>query len=217
MSTMLHTMQRRGGSASPRTNRSRFVRLAIGAVLIPAAFAAGSVFSAFGEQATVTYYACLQKGNLMQVQTTPLSASNCPSGSTVVQWNQVGPVGPAGPAGPQGPKGDAGPAGPRGPQGEEGDTGATGPQGPARVSGYQRLSITHTLLPSSMRDFTYPCPHGKKVLSGGVVIKSGYDREWPKVMESGAVYDTAWKVSIHNPDLFFSQDVEFSIICAIAN
>ena len=265
MSTILHTMRRGDGSATPRKNRSRFVRLAIGATLIPVAFAAGSVFSAFGDQATVTYYACLQKGTLIQVQTTPLSASNCPSGATVAQWNQVGPMGPAGPTGPQGPKGDAGPAGPQGlkgdtgpagaqgpqgakgdtgpagpagpqgtkgdtgpagpagpagpqgPKGDKGDTGATGPQGPAGVAGYKRLSQTWTVPAHNSTTYMNSCPSGMKVLGGGVVITSGDNREWPRVVESGAVSDTTWRVVIENPDWFFSQDVEFSIICAIAN
>jgi hypothetical protein len=42
------------------------------------------------------------------------AGTNCPNGTTAIQWNQQGPAGaagPAGPQGPQGPKGDTGSAG----------------------------------------------------------------------------------------------------------
>ncbi len=45
------------------------------------------------------------------------TGTNCPSGSTAIKWNQIGPAGPAGPAGPPGPQGPKGDTGPQGPQG----------------------------------------------------------------------------------------------------
>lgn len=54
------------------------------------------------------------------------SSTNCPNGTTDVQWNQQGPAGPVGPQGPQGLQG---------PQGAKGDTGAPGAQGPPGPTG----------------------------------------------------------------------------------
>jgi hypothetical protein len=65
----------------------------------------------------------------------------CPSGTTAITWNQVGPAGPAGAAGADGAAGLAGPAGPTGPAGADGATGpagadgAAGPAGPAGLTG----------------------------------------------------------------------------------
>ena len=63
----------------------------------------------------VTYYGCLSP-KLSKVGTV---APKCPSKSTVIDWNSVGPQGIQGL---------------QGVQGQKGDTGATGPQGPGAVS-----------------------------------------------------------------------------------
>src|SRR5689334_23832443 len=55
--------------------------------------------------------------------------TTCPSGTTAIKWNQMGPQGPTGPVGPKGDTGAQGPAGPKG------DTGATGPAGPQGATG----------------------------------------------------------------------------------
>jgi len=66
---------------------------------------------------------------------------NCPSGSSLITWNQRGPKGDRGAAGPRGlrgpvgAKGDQGPIGPAGPVGPTGATGATGATGQTGPTG----------------------------------------------------------------------------------
>ena len=63
------------------------------------------------------------------------TTSNCPRGTTELDWNQRGAAGPAGPAGPKGDTGATGATGPAGPKGDTGATGATGPTGAVGAAG----------------------------------------------------------------------------------
>jgi hypothetical protein len=53
------------------------------------------VAGAVGSESAVTYYGCVSPtGTLSKVGTTP---PTCPSSSTRISWNKVGPQGPPGP------------------------------------------------------------------------------------------------------------------------
>jgi hypothetical protein len=87
------------------------------------------------------------------------TTSNCPRGTTELDWNQRGAAGPAGPAGAKGdtgatgatgPAGAAGAAGAVGPAGPKGDTGATGAIGPAGATGPAGPAGTSTAGPSGL-------------------------------------------------------------------
>src|SRR4051812_21733786 len=99
---------------------------------LSASFMIGSIASATGTSAPVTYFACLKNGDLSKVGTT---ASSCPAGSQRIFWDQTGPTGPTGSpgvkgdTGAQGVKGDTGAQGVQGVQGVKGDTGAQGTPG----------------------------------------------------------------------------------------
>jgi hypothetical protein len=124
------------------------------AALVALAFGAGSVFTAFGEPSSVTYYGCIQHVSSQQARLGPVSsllgqdgtiygvntngAAHCQSGDTPISWNQTGPMGPIGPqgeSGPQGPTGATGLTGATGAQGETGLTGTTGSQGATGATG----------------------------------------------------------------------------------
>ncbi|HVX30190.1 MAG TPA: hypothetical protein VHA53_06890 [Nitrolancea sp.] len=125
-----------------------------------AMFAAGSVVSAFGEPATVTYYGCILHASPSQSRLGPVSSvfgqnetiygvnedgpANCQRGDTAISWNQrgpagetgvTGPSGETGAAGPVGPQGETGPSGPAGPAGATGTDGSVGPSGPTGLQG----------------------------------------------------------------------------------
>lgn len=106
------------------------------------------------------------------------SASECRTGETSIEWNQVGPVGPAGPQGPAGPEGPAGPAGPQGltgpqgqpgPKGDQGEPGPQGPAGPAQTLVSQVVTENSGLI--SLLDgnveLVASCPAGTTLTGGG--------------------------------------------------
>ena len=64
-----------------------------------------------------TYYACLKNGSLSAVGTAP---PKCPTGASLISWNQSGPPGAPGPAGPAGQPGAEGEQGAQGVPGEPG-------------------------------------------------------------------------------------------------
>ena len=64
----------------------------------------------------------------------------------------------------QGPQGNPGPAGPTGATGQ---TGATGPAGPAGVSGFERLSVTDSVIAGEVKTISIQCPVGKVALAAG--------------------------------------------------
>jgi hypothetical protein len=115
------------------------------------AFGAGSVFTAFGEPSSVTYYGCIQHVSSQQARLGPVSsllgqdgtiygvntngAAHCQSGDTPISWNQTGPMGPIGPQGESGPQGPTGATGLQGATGVTGVQGETGPSGPQGNSG----------------------------------------------------------------------------------
>ena len=127
------------------------------------------------------------------------TTTNCPRGTTELDWNQKGATGPAGPkgdtgaagaTGPAGPQGDTGttgptgPAGPQGPPGAKGATGATGPAGP----GYEIYPVYwpgsgQDVAPGRMVTVTANCTAepGKTgyVTGGGVVTYNGPDASDP--------------------------------------
>jgi hypothetical protein len=115
--------------------QTRFGRVLVTALVAALAFSAGAGFSALGNPASETYYACLKNGNITNVGKT--EPERCPAGAEIISWNQLGPMGPQGPQGEQGEQGEQGPQGeqgeqgPQGEQGEQGEQGPTGPQGPA--------------------------------------------------------------------------------------
>ena len=103
---------------------SRLLRIVGIATVIAIAFGAGSIFTAMGTPAPVTYSACLAatnsrlpsylggilpNGTLYNV--TINSTPRCQQGDTLVTWNQQGPIGPAGPTGQTGTTGPSGPSG----------------------------------------------------------------------------------------------------------
>lgn len=108
-----------------RLLQSRALHIAGIVVLLVAAFGAGATLIAQGQDAPVTFYACLsvKKGEFSSINTT--GPTNCGKDETAVTWNQQGPMGPAGPAGPTGETGATG---------ATGQTGATGPQGPVGLT-----------------------------------------------------------------------------------
>lgn len=90
----------------------------IGVLVMAAIF---GVSSAWAEENSVTYYACVNNssGTIKMVD----ENKACSNNEVKISWNQVGPkgdTGATGPAGPQGPKGDTGATGPQGPQGPQG-------------------------------------------------------------------------------------------------
>jgi hypothetical protein len=121
------------------------------AALVALAFGAGSVFTAFGEPSSVTYYGCIQHVSSQQARLGPVSpllgqdgtiygvntngAAHCQSGDTPISWNQTGPMGPIGPQGESGPQGPTGATGLQGATGVTGVQGETGPSGPQGNSG----------------------------------------------------------------------------------
>jgi len=103
---------------------SRLLRIVGIATVIAIAFGAGSIFTAMGTPAPVTYSACLAatnsrlpsylggilpNGTLYNV--TINSTPRCQQGDTLVTWNQQGPIGPTGPTGQTGKTGPSGPSG----------------------------------------------------------------------------------------------------------
>lgn len=120
--------------------------LGSGAILLPAALAAGtghvSQYSVFNpERCTVPVVLPIPPipdiANC-DVPAAPAPMFDCPDPLLTIPAPRggVGPQGPPGPAGgPQGPQGPAGPAG--GPQGPQGFQGPAGPQGPRGFQGFQ--------------------------------------------------------------------------------
>jgi hypothetical protein len=105
----------------------RNLRLISMAALIAVAFGAGSIFTALGTPATVTYYGCVQhlspqlsrlagvvpwlaKDGTIYAATTS-GPVQCQNGDTSITWDQNGPAGAAGATGPQGATGPSGPTG----------------------------------------------------------------------------------------------------------
>jgi len=103
---------------------ARLLRIVGVAAIVALAFGAGSIFTAMGTPAPVTYSACLAatnsrlpsylggilpNGTLYNV--TINSTPRCQQGDTLVTWNQQGPIGPAGPTGQTGTTGPSGPSG----------------------------------------------------------------------------------------------------------
>ena len=94
------------------SSTAKSIRMAVAALAVPGAAAAGLVAVQAGAAGTTTtYYACLTTtGTLNHVGTT--APTTCATTSRVISWNSVGPRGLAG---APGPKGDTGPPGPQGP------------------------------------------------------------------------------------------------------
>jgi hypothetical protein len=103
---------------------ARLLRIVGVAAIVALAFGAGSIFTAMGTPAPVTYSACLAasnsrlpnsisgilpNGTLYNV--TPNGTPRCQSGDTLVTWNQQGPMGATGAVGPAGTTGPSGPPG----------------------------------------------------------------------------------------------------------
>jgi hypothetical protein len=88
---------------------------------------------------------------------------------------------------PPGPPGPTGPAGPAGVRGDKGDTGAQGPPG---VSGLQLVEET-TASNTNDKSLYVPCPAGKRVLGGGVLVPTfpglSVKRSYPPAALSGWV------------------------------
>jgi len=102
---------------------ARLLRIVTVAAIVALAFGAGSIFTAMGTPAPVTYSACLAaansrlpnsvsgilpNGTLYNV--TPNGTPHCQHGDTLVTWNQQGPMGATGVTGPAGTTGPSGPA-----------------------------------------------------------------------------------------------------------
>lgn len=94
-------------------------------------------------------------GTPLQVIDTDAGGS-CPGGTLPLTWNQTGPQGPQGATGAQGP---------------------TGPAGSPGISGYQMITQTVGIGPSSScsKNWTMDVPAGKMVLGAGIDRPGGED------------------------------------------
>lgn len=92
----------------------------------------------------------------LSVIDTALTGGHCPADNTTLNWNQ---------------------AGPQGPQGATGTTGAQGPPGPPGISGYQVITQTVGIGPSTScsKNWTMDVPAGKMVLGSGLDRPGGED------------------------------------------
>jgi hypothetical protein len=101
-----------------------------------------------------------------------------------------------------------GPPGPAGPAGRSGDKGAAGPQGPPGVSGLQRVEGT-TTSNASDKSLYVPCPAGKRVLGGGVIVptfpglsvKKSYPAAaltgWAANVDQDGPYTYSWALTVY--------------------
>jgi len=173
--------------------RSRF---AVGATaaLILGMIATGSVVG------NGQIYACVNNssGTIKIVSVT----TECPNGSMLLQWNQVGLTGPAGPAGADGATGPAGPAGAdgaTGPAGPAGADGATGPAGPATLSGL----IVYPSTGVSGLTATQTCPAANPIVIGGGysgLAATGGTQNSQYTIDSYPSAANAWTVSLSVSD-----------------
>lgn len=139
------------GEASPR-----FLRLSIAVAVMMAGIA---LFLASPAQAQVIR-GCVQKDSLQVRIIGPTDV--CRSTETLVTWNQ------------EGVKGDKGDKGEKGDPGEPGAKGDTGSPGAPGLSGWELVTVTHSLPRKVNCDpcllewvqLTAYCPTGKTVLSG---------------------------------------------------
>lgn len=76
-------------------------------------------------------------------------------------------IGAVGPQGPEGPHGQQGPPGADGQDGSPGPAGSPGEDGADGVSGWERVSVDHTIPPLSTIAAPAICPTGKRPLGGG--------------------------------------------------
>jgi hypothetical protein len=90
--------------------------------------------------------------------------------------------------GAPGARGPSGPAGPQGPAGARGDTGAAGAKGDPGISGYEIVSLASVSDSTSPKRVDAPCPSGKRVIGGGVILV-------PRGVPTGIV------VTIDSPDI----------------
>jgi hypothetical protein len=140
-----------------------------------------AVYAAIPDASGVIH-ACYSTQSIRGQHSVTLADGTCPTGTTLITWNQTGPPGPAGATGP---------AGPQGPQGATGAQGAQGIQGAPGVSHYEVIVQQFTLVPDQVA--TAFCPTGKRVLGGGVEVAAdnnnnvGFDElSWnmPTTMEA---------------------------------
>jgi hypothetical protein len=169
-------------------------RILVGTIIVLSlALVGATVFTVFGQDDVIIACVNDQNGNTRIVE----SENDCRNRERVVQWNQQGQAGPEGPQGPP------------------------GPVGPAGVSGYEIVSIDHTLAPGGFVRDTAICPTGKVVIGGGAqVINEGSQNFHMKLHEStpgtiGGGTNSVWLVAIENQDTL-SHTIRISAICAFA-
>lgn len=143
-----------------------------------------------------------------------------------LQWNAQGvpgPVGPQGPAGAQGPSGPAGPAGPKGdtgaqgPAGPQGLQGTPGPAGSSGITGYEHVFLSVPIPNGAFRSGTLECPAGKRVLSGGGVLNSGFltlQESHGFDFDVAGVHHSGWLIDVQNGT---GGDRSFSVFAICAN
>ena len=126
-----------------------------------------------------------------------VAMSSC---SSTVEAQTPAPQGPAGPQGPQGPVGPAGPP---------------GPQGPAGISGYQVVTATLNIPPSTTGYGFAQCPNGKRAIGGGFTQNTA-----PGVSVQASYPDpnepVFWMVGASNPNAN-ARTVTIYAICAMVN
>jgi hypothetical protein len=155
----------------------------------------------------------------------PSKGTSCPSGFSVLNFNQTGPQGPQGIPGVQGLPGATGASGPAGANGANGSAGLSG------VSGYQVVTQETAGL-NSGDTATATCPPGKLALSGSGEITSEGDNgditmisgDRPLISHAGWEVTTdyhltpEWVDAISSGNDFFSDagqlTVEVTVVCA---
>jgi hypothetical protein len=136
------------------------------------------------------------------------AGTTCPSGTTAISWNRVGPRGPQGVSGPQGPTGQTGGTGPTG---AKGDTGAQGPAG--SFSDIKTLHVQVTVPANTGTSAFYQCDAGYVVTGGG---QRGFGLDAVSGIPAGldAGPSTGWTVGATNFDLTQSRTLDVYYICA---
>ena len=129
-------------------------------------------FASASSAAPGVVHGCVKTSN-GALQVVP-AGTVCPSGTTVLDWNQVGPAGPAGPAGVAGTAGPTGATGAAVPAGPAGAAGAPG------VSGYEVVTVvvdaTNPL--ANALSGEADCPAGKVALGGGAFVSQPGQAIW---------------------------------------
>lgn len=150
-----------------RIGRTGFlVVVAVAAALLSAA--GPGIWATWAQENTPLLSACYDRTTrVMRASAT----GTCPTGQTLMTWNEQGIQGPPGQDGRDGepgPPGKDGQDGEQGPPGKNGEDGEQGPPGPAGLGNVQyRVGSKVNLVTSELVKAHVDCNDGEKVIAGG--------------------------------------------------